>query len=541
MLKLVRLSAPAFRVDSSRPIGPKYRMNSDAPAVHSIAPANRSRAARLIFLIPVVKLVLHVLTASGYGIHGDELYYLACSDHLAWGFVDQPPLSLFLLHLQRAAWGDSLLAIRFLPAFAGAATILLTGLLARRMGAKLFGQLLAQLCVLIAGVYLSINHYFSMNAFDLLFWLAALYLLVRIIDGGPPRLWAWLGMVVGFGLQNKWSLVFLSVGLGAGLILTRERRLLLTPWVGAGAGLAALILLPNLIWQAAHGWPTLEWMANARAIKNVSFSLPAYLVEQVKYLHPLNVLVWATGLVALLFSPKLARYRSLGWCYLVLLVLFVLTGGKPYYLAPMYPALFAAGAIWIERRMVRQWSRTLLAVTIGAAGALFAPFAMPLVPVERFVSYSNAMGFHIAADERHARGPLPDYFANMFGWRELAALTSTVYQALPPEDQAQCGIYAGNYMQAGAIDFFGRQFHLPRAVSGHNNYWLWGPQGYTGDVMIVLGGDAATLREYFGQVTEHAVFRHEYAQPGLDGLRIFVVRRPKRPLAELWPELKHYI
>lgn len=503
---------------------------------------NQARAVWLVLLVPAVaKLVFHLLTAQGYGIHGDELYYIACSDHLAWGFVDQPPLSILLLHLQRAAFGDSLLAIRFLPALAGSLTVLLTGLLARRMGARVFGQLLAELCVLIGGVYLSISHYFSMNVFDLLFWLAALHVTVRIIDGGRPRLWVWLGLIVGAGLQNKSSLLFFCLGLAIGLLATRERRALRTPWLAAGIGLAGSLILPNLLWQAAHGWPTLEWMANARAMKNVGFSLPAYLVEQVKYTHPLTVLVWGTGLVALLFSRRLARYRSLAWGFLALLALFTLTGGKPYYLAPMYPVLFAAGAITIERRMTKRWPRVVTAAILLAGGALAAPLAVPLLSPDRLVAYSNSAGVHISSDERHARGALPDFFANMFGWRELAALTASVYAALPAEDQARCAVFTNNYMQAGAIDLFGREFGLPRAISGHNSYWLWGPRGYGGDVMIVLGGDAATLREDFGEVTERARFRAEYVPPSLDGLPLFVVRKPKRPLAVLWPGLKHYI
>jgi 4-amino-4-deoxy-L-arabinose transferase-like glycosyltransferase len=498
--------------------------------------------AWLVLLIPAAaKLVLHLITSSGYGIHGDELYYIACSNHLDWGYVDQPPLSILLLHLQRAVFGDSLLSIRALPAFAGSSTVLLTGLLARRMGARLFGQLLAELCVFIAGAYLALNHYFSMNAFDVLFWVLALYLVVRIIDGGRPTLWVWLGLVVGLGLQNKLSILFLCFGLCAGLLLTKERRSLFTPWLLAGIGLTLLLILPNIIWQITHGWPTLEWMANARSMKNVSFSLPTYLIEQLKYMHPLTVLVWGTGLIVLFFSRRLARYRSFAWCYLVLFALFVLAGGKPYYLAPMYPALFAAGAMMIERQLTKCGLRAAIVTILLVSGALAAPIAMPLVPANRLVAYSNAIGLHVSSDERHPKGKLSDYFANMFGWQKLAALVASVYETLPPEDQARCGIFTRNYMQAGAIDFFGRQFCLPRAVSGHNNYWLWGTQGYTGEVMIVLGGDAATLQKYFGEVTERARFWDEYVQPSLDGLRIFVVRNPRLPLASLWPALKHYI
>jgi 4-amino-4-deoxy-L-arabinose transferase-like glycosyltransferase len=333
-----------------------------------------SRTTWLVLLIPAAaKLVLHLLTTQGYGIHGDELYYLACSDHLAWGYVDQPPLSLLLLHLQRAVFGDSLLSIRFLPALAGSLIVLLTGLLARRLGAKAFGQLLAGLCALIAGVYLSMGHIYSMNVFDVLFWLVAFHLIVRIIDGGPPTLWAWLGVVVGLGFENKVSILFLCLGLAVGLSLTRQRQTLRTPWLLIGGGIAALLILPNIIWQATHGWPTLEWMANARSMKNVTFSLPAYLGQQVLLMHPLTVVVWLTGITGLFFDALMAKYRSLGWCYLVVLTAFVIGGGKPYYLSPVYPILFAAGAIVIERRLARTWSRTAMATVFLAGGSSIRP------------------------------------------------------------------------------------------------------------------------------------------------------------------------
>lgn len=525
---------------------PKWqRIHKGPPVMVTVLPECQkawSRTTWLVLLIPTAaKFVLHLLTARGYGIHGDELYYLACSDHLAWGYVDQPPLSLLLLHLQRTVFGDSLLSIRFLPALAGSLIVLLTGLLARRIGAKAFGQLLAELCALIAGVYLSAGHVYSMNVFDLLFWLAAFHLIVRIIDGGPPTLWAWLGIVVGLGFENKVSILFLCLGLAAGLLLTRQRQTLRTPWLLIGIGLAALLILPNIIWQAIHGWPTLEWMANARSMKNVTFSLPAYLAQQVLLMHPLTVVVWLTGIAGLFFHTSMARYRSLGWCYLVVLTAFVIGGGKPYYLSPIYPILFAAGAMVIERRLARNWLRTTMAAVFLAGGVLAAPLAMPLLPVDRLITYSNAIGVSASSDERHPEGKIPDYFANMFGWRKLTALVAGVYNTLPPEDRAACAIFSYNYMQAGAIDYFGRQFHLPRAICSHNNYWLWGTRGYSGDVMIVLGGSAGNLQKHFGEVTERARFWDEYVQPNLNGLRIFVVRKPKASLPSLWPELKEFI
>jgi hypothetical protein len=496
----------------------------------------------LILLIPAaLKLLIQLLAVNGYGLHGDELYYLACSDHLDWGYVDQPPFSILLLHIERAIFGDSLLSIRLLPALAGFFTVLLTGLLARRMGAGIFGQLLAGLCSLVAPVYLAVHHFFSMNAFDTLFWLVAVYLIIRIIDEGMPRLWVWFGLATGLGCQNKIGVLFLGFGILIGLLLTKQRRLLFTRWIWLGALVAVLVILPNIIWQIVHGWPTLEWIANARRQKMVALPLPAFLREQIILMQPLTVLIWGTGLISLLLHPRLTRYRSLAWCYLVVLAVFVADGGKPYYLVPIYPVLFAAGAIAIEQWLAKRWMRTAIAVVLLGAGVLTAPLGMPLLQVDSFIRYQDAIGLRPSSGERHAEGKLPSFFASMFGWQKLVAMVDTVYRWLPQEDRGKCGVFCQNYMQAGAIDFYGRQRGLPHAICGHNSYWLWGMGGYTGDVLIVLGSDAEDLQIYFEEVTERARFRDEYIQPIHNDLPIFVVRKPKQRLAALWPRTKEYI
>jgi len=509
---------------------------------HTIRSSWMLRLENLVLLIPAaITLLVHLLAINGYGIHGDELYYLACSDHLDSGYVDQPPLSILLLHIERAAFGDSMLSIRLLPAIAGFFTVLLTGLLARRMGAGLFGQLLAGLCSLVAPVYLAIHHFFSMNAFDPLFWLAAVYLIVRIIDEGKPMLWVWFGLVMGLGLQNKIGIVFLGFGIFVGLLLTKQRRLLFSRWVWVGALLAILLMIPNLIWQATHDWPTLEWIANARTQKMVGLSLPAFLKEQVFLMQPLTVLVWGTGVIVLFLHPSLTRFRSFGWCYLTVLAVFVLQGGKAYYLTPIYPVLFAAGAIAIERWLGPLWKKTVFAAVVLGTGVLTAPLGMPLLPVESFLKYQDIIRLRPSSGEKWVEGKLPSFFANFFGWKDLAATVDTVYRSLPAEDQIKCGVFCQNYMQAGAIDFYGAQMGLPRAIAGHNNYWLWGTRGYSGEVMIVLGSNARDLQMYFGEVTEQGRFRNEYIQPIHNNIPIFVVRKPKQPLAQLWPEVKSYM
>lgn len=495
-----------------------------------------------VLLVPAfAKLLLQLFAIQGYGLNGDELYYIACSEHLDWGYVDQPPLSILLLWVERAVLGDSHLAIRFLPALAGAATVFMTGLLARRLGAGRFGQLLAGVCALVAPIYLAMHHMFSMNAFDTLFWVGAFYLVVGILDEGRPSLWLWLGVVIGLGLENKISLLFFGFALVTGLALTDRRRLLLDPRAWLGVLIAFLLFLPHIIWQVAEGWPTLEFIRNAQTQKMVAMPVLSFLKEQVMLLGPLTLLVWGVGLAVLLLHPSLRRFRCLAWFYLALLVLFILQKGKPYYLMAAYPILFAAGAYAWERWLRRTWMRSAAVALLVTFGIVTVPMALPVLPVDTFIRYSETLGMRPASGERYAEGKLPSYYANMFGWEKFAALVDSVYCSLSPEEQAHCGIYGQNYMQAGAIDFYGRQYGLPHALSGHNSYWLWGRGEQLSEVMIVVAGSERDLKEIFEDVEERGRFLDDYIQPIHNNLPIYVARKPKVPFKAVWPKVRFYL
>jgi hypothetical protein len=497
---------------------------------------------RAVLLGPAaLKLVLQLAFIRGYGLHGDELYYIACSEHLDWGYVDHPPLCALLLRASRLLLGDSVLGIRLLSALAGAAIVLLTQLLARRLGAGRYGELLAALCAIVAPLYLAVSHIFSMNAFDVVAWLGAAYVLVCLLDGARPSLWLVLGLILGVGLENKLSPLFLGFGIAAGLVLAGPREALKTRWPWLGGCVALLTFTPHVLWQAANGWPTLEFMENARLLKNLRYSFPSFLGEQVALLHPATFPVWAAGLAWLLLHPAGRRWRALGWAYPVILVLLVFQGGKPYYLGPAYGWLFAAGAVAIQSALRRPWARAASLLVLAGAGVATAPLALPVVPVERLPAYQRAIGLRPSSGERFAEGDLPVFFANMFGWDRLASLVEGVYRELPPGERAGCRILCENYMQAGAIDFYGRRLGLPRAISGHNSYWLWEPQPPPADVLIVIGRSGSDLREVFADVERRATFRDPHIQPIHDDKPIWVVRRPRVPLGPLWPRIKTFI
>lgn len=490
-------------------------------------------------------LLFHAATARGYGYFRDELYYLASAEHLGLGYVDHPPLIGWIAALVRATLGDSLFAIRLLPALAAAATVMLAGAMARRLGGGQLACILAMAAAFLMPIYQGLFSIFSMNAFDVLFWALGSWLLVRLLGGGDPRLWLGFGLVCGIGLENKISLLFFGFGLVVGLVVARRWEVFRSRWLWLGGGLAGLLFLPHLLWQVTNDWPTLEFMENARRYKNVDFSPGEFLGQQALLLGPLPLAVALAGLGFLLLDPRARPWRALGWAFPAIVVLMLAAGGaKPYYLAPVYTLLLAAGGAALElwtapRRAIRTASLAFLGLLALLSLALI-PLAKPVLPVETYVEYSRWLGIEGKAEERHEMGRLPQFFADMHGWPELAATVAGVFHALPPEEQARACVFGQNYGQAGAIDVLGRPLGLPPALSGHNSYFLWGPGMCTGEVSIIIGDDRETLETIFASVEQAAVSDCTDCMPYEDELPIWVARGMRVPIAELWPQVKHY-
>jgi len=260
-------------------------------------------------------------------------------------------------------------------------------------------------------------------------------------------------------------------------------------------------------------------------------------------MHPFCFPILFLGLIFFLFSKYGKDYRVFGWIYLVIFALFIATRAKTYYIAPIYPLMFAAGAVGIEKIIENwnfTWLKTAVLTFLLGGGVLAAPLALPILSVKSYISYSDFLGVTPPRTEDHSMGVLPQHYADMFGWPEMAEAVAKVFLKLPPEDQAKCGIFTQNYGEAGAIDFFGRQYGLPKAISGHNNYWIWGPRGYTGDVLIIIGGDATDFAQVFNSIEQVGIFTHEYVMPYENNLPIFVCREPRVTIGEVWPRVKHY-
>ena len=488
--------------------------------------------------------VLHMLFNGRYGYFVDELYYVACSRHLDWGYVDQPPLIAVITWIERTTLGDSLHALRFLPAVAAGLLVLLTGLIVRELGGRRYAQVLACVAVIVAPVYLGLGNLLTMNAFEPLFWMGCALVVIKIIKGGSPKLWLLFGLVAGVGLENKHSMLFFGFGLLVGLLLTAERRFLRSPWFWLGGMLAFLIFAPNLVWEIRHGFPTIELLRNVqRSGRNVALGSASFLAQQVLVMQPLAAPLWLAGLWCFLRDEAGRKFRVLGWTYLVILLCFLILHGRVYYLAPAYPMLFAAGAVAFERFAEHgnhAWLKPAYVVGLLVTGALLAPFAyFPILPVDEYIAYSRVLHFEPPQIENHRIGPLPQIYADMYGWKEMAEAVAGAYSKLSPEDKQNCAIFGQNYGQAGAIDFFGAKIGLPSAISGHQSYFYWGPRSYTGECMIVMDDSPAKLSKEFDSWEKVATVYHPYSMP-YEHFDVYLCRGLHRPLAQVWPSLKNW-
>jgi hypothetical protein len=490
-------------------------------------------------VLSLATFVLHIARAGDYGYQRDELYFISCAQHLAWGYVDQPPLIALIAKV--ALWfGPSLYGLRLLPAIAAAATVLVTGRLARRLGGSLFAQVLAMLGIALAPFYLAVGSLLTMNAFEPLLWIGAAYLFVKADETDALPLWCALGGVSGLGLVNKYTMFFYVGSCIVAIALTPARRSLVRPGFAIAAGIALAIVAPTLLWQAQHGWPQLEVLRNAAAAKNVVVGPFDFYVQQILMMNPLTAPIWIAGLASLVLGRSPLRWY--GFAYAILSIVYLVLGAKVYYLAPMYPVLFAAGAAVVEQRLQRaRWAVVAYPTLLFAAGLAIAPEAFPLLPLPAFLRYEQIFDVRGIKMEKHPEGLVPQHFADMLGWDTLVQTLARANGTLSPSEQRDAVILTRDYGQASAVDFLGPQYGLPRAISGHNNYYLYGTRGASGNVVLAIGFDETKLRSEFGSVVRVATYHDDYVLPDFNNLPIYKCTRPIEPLSAWWPAVKRYI
>jgi hypothetical protein len=496
--------------------------------------------ARPSVVLALASFALHALANGHYGIFRDELYFIVCGDRPDWGYVDQPAVVPLLASWSHTLFGDFLWGFRLAPALVMTATVALTAEFARAVGGGRFAQWLAGSCVLLGPIFLIQGVLFSTDMFQALTWLGLGWVLVRLEQTGDERWWLAFGAIAGFSLNTKYLIAFYLVALAVGLLATPRRRSLLRPWIYLGALLAVLMVMPNLLWQHAHGWPFIELGKAAASGKNIEMSPPAFFLQQAILTGPLATIVWLCGLWAGLVRPKLAVARAFPIAWLILLLVFDASHGKAYYLSAVYPTLLTLGAVRLEEWVGNAIARGAALAGVVVLGALAAPLTLPILPIDVFIRYQRAIGFVPSAGEHQTLGVLPQYYADMFGWREMAEKVAAVYWSLPPQDRARAVFFGNNYGEAAAIDVFGRRLGLPHAISGHNNYYIWGAGGHDGSVIIIVGGNAQHYTDTFRSFEIAGQIAAPNAMPYETDLPIYVLRDMKMPLQDYWPQVKAY-
>ena len=438
----------------------------------------------------------------GYGYFRDEFYFLMCGRHLAWGYVDQGPVVAVQARLGEWLFGDSVFGIRVLSAVAGAVAVGLCGLLTAALGGRRPAQALAMLGLLVAPVYLGVDGFLSITSAEPVFWTGCVLALVLLQRGAPARrMWLAIGLLAGLGLLNKPSMVFFLLALLLALVLTPQRRLLGTVWFPVAAAVTLALVSPYLTWQAVHHWPTWVFLHNGEIEgKKIVLSPLGFLWAQISQMEPVTALLWIPGLIAMLRGSRLPHLRWIALTYLFFLILMYRLHAKDYYLAPVYPMLFAVGAVaWEQRfsasRRVRQdrvFAFPVLETALLLTGLLILPMASPVLRPTAWVRYTHALHLRPDNSESAKTSILPQFYADRFGWTEEASSVVDIVRSLPPSQRREVCIITNNYGEAGSLEFLGRRLDptLPPVISGHNNYWLWGMRGCSGDVLLAIVHDS---------------------------------------------------
>lgn len=508
------------------------------PAADRPIPALPPLSLPILVSLCAAKLLLHIFTSViHYDYFRDELYYLDMARHLDWGYVDAAPLVAVYAKIA-LLMGGSLAALRIIPALAGTVLVALSILIARELGGGRYAQFLTGLAILVAPAFLIMDSLLTMNAFEPLFWMAAILVVIRILRTGDSHLWLWFGVLAGLGLENKHSTLSFGFAVTIALLLTPYRREFARKWIWIAGAIALAIFLPNLIWQIRHHFPTIEDLANVRREhKNVILSPLNFVKEQIIDLLPILFPMWLAGVIWFLRDR---RWRVLGWTFVLFFVLMEVAHGKDYYVFPIYPMAFAGGAVVIEHWLAHRaaWTRALV-VAIMVLGAIPAiPLSTWMLPPDRVLAYQNWLGFKPAKAENSHDALLQQPVADQFGWRDLVKQVADIYNSLPTGERAQTGIWAGNYGEAGAINQFGLAYGLPTAYSRHQNHWYWGPPPQVYKNLIVIQWSLDDVRD---SCTTYQAFDH-YNRFGMEeeNTPIYLCRGVKFNIQQIWWHSHHW-
>jgi hypothetical protein len=487
----------------------------------------------IILILSLIKLTIQSFGNQNYGFHRDELLHLSVSEHLDWGFMEFPPLIALIGKISYWLFDYSLIGVRLFPTLAGVGILILCCLIAKELGGKSKAILLAGICILAFLPFYRNHTLFQPVAFDQLFWTLGFYFIIKFINSQNKKFLILLGITLGLGLMNKYTIFVWAFGIVIGLFFYQKGTLFKNKWLYISALISLLIFLPNLIWQAQNDFPLLKHLQALNGNQLGEINPMQFGLEQLNF--PFTLIISLFGLVALIVDKNLKKYRTVGIASIVIFSTMWLLNSKAYYVFAIYPVLFAAGVVKIESLLIKKpiWVYVIAIITL-VPSIYFIPELTPILPIEKYVAYAQK-------EEQNGRVELTGDYADMFGWEEQVKLVDSVYQSLSPKEKSNCVLWAENYGEAGALQILGKKYNLPNPISRHGSFWTWGYGNKDADVWISLGNEKSSVEYVFEEVKLVKMITHKYAISEENGIPLYICRKPKIDIDKWWKDYEEYI
>ena len=532
-----------LKITSNKPVN-RARRNSNN--TNPINDQNRNEETfNIILIISLLNLLIYFLSVTfiKYDLSADELYYLACANRLDFGYVDNPPLSVWILGLWKFICGDSIFVIRILPAIISSATVAMIGLFTARLGGGRTSVIIAMITFMLTPVFLGASSIYSLSVFDFFFWILSAYIYLLIIRSGKRQLWYILGIVIGLGLLNNTSVVWLLSGILIGTVFSPAREDLKTKYPYIALGIAALIFLPYIIWNFTNNFAHIQFIKEVASRKSGGMAAVSSILDLILILNPVSILIWGPGLFFIFFNRNTVRYHSLGYIWLVsFAVLFFNWHSRIEYVAPSFQILIAGGAIMIVKWNARKSRlKYALVIPVVVLGIILAPLAHPFLPIDNLIDYQSWLGVKSFASDENGNEGLSRYCTGMIGWNSMAVKVSEVYLSLSERERKSTLIYCSSYGEAGAIEYYSDRYKLPGAICPQNSFCYWWHEKRKPTTMIFMGGNIKDYLNYFETVEVAGYYKPKYSMPYKYNPTIFVCRGFKGSLENMRKRDKTFI
>ena len=488
----------------------------------------------IILVLSLVKFSIHAIANSNYGFHRDELLHLSASEHLDWGFMEFPPLIAFIGKLSYLFFDYSLWGVRLFPTLAGIGIVVLCCLIVKELGGKSKAILLSGICVLAFLPFYRNHTLFQPVAFDQLFWALGFYFLIKFINSESKKYLVFLGITLGIGLLNKYTILVWAFGLFIGLFFYKRGELYRNKWLYIAAFISLLIFLPNIFWQIQHDFPIVRHLQELNASQLDEINRFDFVLQQLYF--PFTLIISLFGLTALLVKKDLKKFKAIGVATIVIFCTMWLLKSKAYYVFAIYPVLFASGAVVIENLLKNKKTifMYIIAAIVFITAIPFIPELTPILPIEKYIEYTDK-------EEVNGRIELTGDYADMFGWEEQVKLVDSVYQSLSEKEKSNTVLWAENYGEAGALKILGKKYDLPNPISRHGSFWFWGYQNKNAAVWISIGNEKELVEYVFEEIELVKVIKHPYAIDEENGIPLYICRKPKIDIEKWWKGYEEHI